>query len=159
MQILIGVKAITTPLPKIIRHDDEKYYFDPVLKQKQPFPSINESPRISLSVVVPAYEEEQRCEFDIGFIILTIFLLISYFCSNLVPKMLDEALEYLEKRSQMDATFQYEVIVVSDGSKDSTVDVALAYSEKYTADKVRVLNLTQNRGKGGAVRLVSYNSL
>lgn len=69
--------------------------------------------------------------------------------------MLDEALEYLEKRAQMDATFDYEVIVVSDGSKDSTVQVALSYAKKYTADKIRVLELIKNRGKGGAVRLVS----
>lgn len=69
--------------------------------------------------------------------------------------MLDEALNYLEKRSQADATFQYEVIVVSDGSKDSTVQVALQYGKKYTAEKVRVLELIKNRGKGGAVRLVS----
>lgn len=71
--------------------------------------------------------------------------------------MLDEALDYLEKRSQADATFQYEVIVVSDGSKDSTVQVALQYGKKYTADKVRVLELIKNRGKGGAVRLVSFS--
>lgn len=76
-----------------------------------------------------------------------------------VPKMLDEALDYLEKRSQKDVTFQYEVIVVSDGSKDSTVQVALAYSKKYTVEKVRVLELIKNRGKGGAVRLVRDFSL
>lgn len=68
--------------------------------------------------------------------------------------MLDEALSYLEKRSKTDATFQYEVIIVSDGSKDSTVEVALAYAKKYTAEKIRVLDLIENRGKGGAVRLV-----
>lgn len=69
--------------------------------------------------------------------------------------MLDEAFEYLEKREQSDATFQYEVIVVSDGSKDLTVEIALRYAKKYTTEKVRVLNLIKNRGKGGAVRLVS----
>lgn len=66
-------------------------------------------------------------------------------------------MEYLEKRSQIDATFQYEVIIVSDGSKDSTVEVALQYAKKYTSDKVRVLNLVKNRGKGGAVRFVSFS--
>lgn len=70
--------------------------------------------------------------------------------------MLDECLEYLENRSQTDATFQYEVIVVSDGSKDSTVEVALQYTKKYSANKIRVLDLIRNRGKGGAVRLVSF---
>lgn len=69
--------------------------------------------------------------------------------------MLDEAMEYLENRSQKDSTFQYEVIICSDGSKDSTVQVALAYSKKYTCEKVRVLDLIKNRGKGGAVRMVS----
>lgn len=34
---------------------------DPVTKTKQPFPSINESPKIALSVIVPAFDEEQRC--------------------------------------------------------------------------------------------------
>ena len=32
--------------------------------------------------------------------------------------------------------------------------VALGYTEKYGADKVRVLTLVKNRGKGGAVRMV-----
>lgn len=72
----------------------------------------------------------------------------------LVPKMLDECLEYLEKRASADASFQYEVIIVSDGSKDRTVEVAQTYSKKYSANKLRVLALTENRGKGGAVRLV-----
>lgn len=70
--------------------------------------------------------------------------------------MLDECLDYLEKRTQKDATFQYEVIVVSDGSKDSTVEVAQQYAKKYSANKIRVLELIKNRGKGGAVRLVSF---
>lgn len=72
--------------------------------------------------------------------------------------MLDECLDYLEKRSAKDLTFQYEVIVVSDGSKDSTVEIAHQYAKKYSANKVRVLALTKNRGKGGAVRLVNYNN-
>jgi len=33
--------------------------------------------------------------------------------------------------------------------------VALLYSEKYGTDKVRVLTLVKNRGKGGAVKMVS----
>ena len=32
--------------------------------------------------------------------------------------------------------------------------VALKYSEKYSTNKVRILTLEQNRGKGGAIRLV-----
>lgn len=32
--------------------------------------------------------------------------------------------------------------------------VAMSYTEKYGDDKVRVLTLVKNRGKGGAVRMV-----
>lgn len=65
--------------------------------------------------------------------------------------MLDECLEYLE--NHVKSGFTYEVIVISDGSTDKTVDVAQTYASKYNT--LRVLNLTENRGKGGAVRLVS----
>lgn len=73
--------------------------------------------------------------------------------------MLDECLEYLEKQLSVDPAATYEVIVVDDGSKDKTSAVALGYSEKYSSDKLRVLTLVQNRGKGGAVRLVSRTRL
>lgn len=69
--------------------------------------------------------------------------------------MLDECLEYLEKRKNAGLT--YEVIVVSDGSTDKTVQVAQRYAEQY--ETVRVLALVKNRGKGGAVRLVSRHLL
>lgn len=67
--------------------------------------------------------------------------------------MLDECLEYLERRRAKGLT--YEVIVVSDGSTDKTVQVAQNYVERF--DTVRVLALVKNRGKGGAVRLVCRN--
>lgn len=69
--------------------------------------------------------------------------------------MLDEALDFLEKRREKNKDFKYEIIVSSDGSRDKTVEVALKYSQKYGSDVVRVLDLNPNRGKGGAVRLVS----
>lgn len=67
--------------------------------------------------------------------------------------MLDECLAYLEKEHQQKGS-TYEVIVVSDGSIDGTVSLGLKYSQRYTTNKVRVLELIENRGKGGAVRLV-----
>ena len=46
----------------------------------------------------------------------------------------------------------YEIIVVSDGSRDRTVDVVLEFSRKHKLDDVlRVVTLEKNRGKGGAV--------
>lgn len=71
--------------------------------------------------------------------------------------MLDECFEFLEARRKDSRQFTYEVIVVSDGSKDKTVEVAQKYTRKYGANLCRVLDLSTNRGKGGAVRLVSNN--
>lgn len=65
--------------------------------------------------------------------------------------MLDECLECLEPRRP---ALTYEVIVVSDGSRDSTAEVAREYTKKHGPDTVRVLELETNRGKGGAIRLV-----
>lgn len=67
--------------------------------------------------------------------------------------MLNECVEYLNEREKKDPGFSYEIIVVSDGSRDKTVEVASKYSLKHSSEKVRVLELIKNRGKGGAVRL------
>ena len=42
---------------------------------------------------------------------------------------------------------------MDDGSADTTTEVGLGYVDKYGCDKVRVLSLAKNRGKGGAVRM------
>lgn len=73
----------------------------------------------------------------------------------LVPVMLEECLDYLEKKLNSDPSCTFEVLIVDDGSNDKTTEVGLSYSTKYGCDKVRVLTLSTNRGKGGAVRLVS----
>uniref|UniRef100_A0A914XGV7 Dolichyl-phosphate beta-glucosyltransferase n=1 Tax=Plectus sambesii TaxID=2011161 RepID=A0A914XGV7_9BILA len=88
-----------------------------------------------LSVVVPAMNEQER-----------------------LPAMLDDCLPYLEKRAKDDPQFTYEVIIVDDGSRDGTADVGFNYSLRYSADKVRVLKLPKNVGKGGAVRCGTLRS-
>lgn len=69
--------------------------------------------------------------------------------------MLNECIEFLEDRQRNNSSFNYELIIVSDGSTDKTVEVAHKYAEKMGSIKVRVLALEKNRGKGGAVRLVN----
>jgi dolichyl-phosphate beta-glucosyltransferase len=93
------------------------------------FYSIFQEAIISLSVVVPAYNEDVR-----------------------LPKMLDEAIYHLDSKSRRDPSFSYEIIVVDDGSRDSTCKVVLSYSKIYGTNKIRLLRLHQNHGKGGAVR-------
>lgn len=104
-----------------------------------------------VSVVVPAYNEEER-----------------------ITTALDEAVEYLDAafgrpgRGKVDGfpgahkralrgygppgVSGYEIIVVSDGSRDKTVEVVLEFSRKRELhDVLRVVKLEKNRGKGGAV--------
>ncbi|XP_033098308.1 dolichyl-phosphate beta-glucosyltransferase-like isoform X2 [Anneissia japonica] len=127
---------ITSPMPDLRRFDSEKYFLNPNNgNEKVPFPSIDDPPSVELSVVVPSYNEEER-----------------------LPIMLDEALLYLENRQKEDSSFTYEIIVVDDGSKDKTSEVALEYCKKWSVGKIRVLTLAQNRGKGGAVRLGVFSS-
>ena len=70
--------------------------------------------------------------------------------------MLHEALTYLEAAyASTSASSSYEVIVVDDGSRDATSRAALDLAEERRGkggEKVRVVTLRRNRGKGGAVR-------
>lgn len=134
MQLAIVLKATTTPFPIIKRHKDEEYFKD-ATGNKHTFPSLDDEPSKTLSVIIPAYEEEKR-----------------------LPVMLDECMDFLENKSKNEPNFSYEVIVVSDGSKDKTVQVAMKYCEKYSTEKFRILDLVENRGKGGAVRMGMLSS-
>lgn len=131
---LIIVAMSTKPYPDLGRYDSEKYFLNEK-QEKCLFPSINDPASVELSVIVPAYNEEER-----------------------LPMMMDEALEYLEERKKKLKSFTYEVIVVDDGSKDKTTQTAQSYCNKYGSDKIRVLTLTKNRGKGGAIRLGMFSA-
>ncbi len=72
--------------------------------------------------------------------------------------MLDECIGYLENKLALDQQSTYEILIVDDGSSDETTKVGLKYSLEYGCDKIRVLTLVKNRGKGGAVRLVIVSS-
>ncbi|KAG9745495.1 nucleotide-diphospho-sugar transferase, partial [Aureobasidium melanogenum] len=129
-------------------------------------------PEVLVTVVVPAYNEEQR-----------------------MSGMLEEAVEYLQStfpQSQSQSTSSdkpkgWEILVVNDGSTDKTIDTALSFARDHqlsthpptpagpwssnhgpktrskSAPKIetvpttiphgsiRVISLEENRGKGGAV--------
>uniref|UniRef100_A0A2R5LKZ9 Dolichyl-phosphate beta-glucosyltransferase n=1 Tax=Ornithodoros turicata TaxID=34597 RepID=A0A2R5LKZ9_9ACAR len=123
--------ATTTRTPLIIRYEDEMTFKDPAQPGTRiPFPHLKDEPTIDLSVIVPAYEEEKR-----------------------LPPMLDECLEHLENKQKSNKSFKYEVILVDDGSRDRTSEVGLSYCLRHGSERVRVLTLVKNRGKGGAVRM------
>eukprot|EP01101_Sappina_pedata_P000203 TRINITY_DN10206_c0_g1_i1.p1 TRINITY_DN10206_c0_g1~~TRINITY_DN10206_c0_g1_i1.p1 ORF type:complete len:335 (-),score=128.95 TRINITY_DN10206_c0_g1_i1:79-1038(-) len=107
----------------------EKTYLDPTTNNRHEFSSITENASIYFSVIVPAYNEEER-----------------------LSVMLDETLEHLKSRHQADSSITFEIIIVDDGSKDQTSKVALEYVAREGTDRVRLLRLAQNCGKGGAVK-------
>jgi dolichyl-phosphate beta-glucosyltransferase len=124
-----------------------------------------EKPELFMSVVVPAYNEEER-------------LIV----------MLEETVDYLEHAygtladqasndqgkgkkgkngsvrqrktgnghiADDDASKGWEILLVSDGSTDRTEEVAFEFARDHQLSlhpgSIRVITLTQNRGKGGAV--------
>ena len=81
-------------------------------------------PKLDLSIVIPAYNEESR-----------------------LPKTLDLIFAYLNARP-----FRAEILVVDDGSSDRTAEIANAARQKYPA--LRLVSNGKNRGKGFSVREV-----
>ncbi|KAG7198217.1 hypothetical protein KM043_005624 [Ampulex compressa] len=122
----IFLYTTTQPYPKVWRHEKEKVFHNFSTKSMEKFPSLQDDWSVHLSVIIPAYNEEER-----------------------LPPMLDECLEYLEKREKLGLT--YELIIVNDGSTDKTVSIVEEYAVKYK--NIKMLSLVKNRGKGGAVRL------
>ena len=130
--LICGIVTAKHP-PQINIHDSEKTYKDPNVSaggscSDCTFPSMTDKASIELSVVIPAYNEENR-----------------------LPSMLVETVDFLEKRKTETPTFSYEIIIVDDGSGDKTTDVGISYTKVLTSEKCRVLTLARNLGKGGAV--------
>ncbi|CAI5941990.1 unnamed protein product [Closterium sp. NIES-64] len=105
------------------------YMEDPTSVDKVPLPSLFAPAEKYLTVVCPAYNEDRR-----------------------IAATLDEIISYVQERSAKDAAFTYEVLVVDDGSTDSTVAVVFDYVKRLGIDRVRVVKQRVNHGKGAAVR-------
>jgi len=75
-----------------------------------------------LSVIIPAYNEEKR-----------------------ITKTLEEIDKYLSKQA-----YDYEIMVVSDGSKDRTAEVVKSLTSRIK--NLNLIDMKENRGKGYAVR-------
>ncbi|KAL2329563.1 hypothetical protein Fmac_017144 [Flemingia macrophylla] len=102
---------------------------DPSSLKQVPCPHIVDPATKYISLIIPAFNEEHR-----------------------LPGALEETMNYLQQRSSKDPSFSYEVIIIDDGSADETKRVAFEFVRKYTVDKVRVILLGRNHGKGEAIR-------
>lgn len=118
---------------------------------------------VAVTVVVPAYNEEDR-------ILPTLLEMVEYLDANfgrhptptpppisppgsaiLSPRAAHKKRQVL-LAAREPVTSGYEILVVNDGSRDRTVEVALQFAREHGLhDIVRVVSLERNRGKGGGV--------
>lgn len=88
------------------------------------------APLISLSIVIPAYNEAGR-----------------------LPSTLEELRDFLERpgvRALLGGGV--EILIVDDGSRDGTATAVAAHAELFEQGTLRVHSLPANRGKGAAIR-------
>lgn len=76
---------------------------------------------MKLSVVIPVYNEEKR-----------------------LPPTLDDILEYLKTQK-----YDWEIVLVNDGSSDKTIEIVSAYQKKEK--RIKLVNNKKNQGKGAVV--------
>ncbi|OBT64225.1 hypothetical protein VE03_06863 [Pseudogymnoascus sp. 23342-1-I1] len=134
---------VTSPLPLACWHDDWlAHRASSAAGTTDKDTSHIEPATLAMSVVIPAYNEEERLE-----------------------TMLEEAVAYLDatygrassnpsksKTNSKPEPQGYEILLINDGSTDSTITTALRFSHAHALhDTLRIISLHRNRGKGGAV--------
>ncbi|XP_035756156.1 dolichyl-phosphate beta-glucosyltransferase isoform X3 [Egretta garzetta] len=101
-QVCMIAHVTARNMPTLHRHEEEKFFINDE-GRKESLPSIHDPATRELSVVVPSYNEEDRCK---------IFLVLR--------KRRKSICCYSNNAEKRDPSFTYEVIVVDDGSKDQT---------------------------------------
>jgi cellulose synthase/poly-beta-1,6-N-acetylglucosamine synthase-like glycosyltransferase len=95
-------------------------------------------PSCSLSVIIPAFKEATREPQSLKGTLLA-------------------AVEHLQEYALTDKQFSWEIIVVDDGSPDSTADSVIEWTNHLPClNHIRVFSLPRNMGKGAAVKTGMY---
>ncbi|KAH8173349.1 glycosyl transferase family 2 domain-containing protein [Sarocladium implicatum] len=137
----------------------ERQVAEQTIRPQEAYPTPDagaiEPAQLHLSVVFPAYNEEDR-------VLPTLEEAVAWLDEHigrpdsLRPTSRPSSKRHSRSRSRDGAPQQsasgYEIIVVNDGSRDKTVDVVLNFAkDNGLHDVLRVVNLERNRGKGGGV--------
>jgi len=127
LYIIVHIALIVlSPAPVIPTPEEKTYLSSTSPKTPQPLPSLSEPASVQLSVVIPAFNESTR-----------------------LPPMLRTTLTHL---ATIRPARTYEIIIVDDGSSDTTSKVALALASSNPTADIRVVRLRRNGGKGAAVK-------
>lgn len=127
LQIYISLILASSP-PVPILPSERQYLSAASPITPLPLPRLSDNhASVDLSVVIPAYNEVTR-----------------------LPTMLETTINHLT--SSVCRGRSYEIVIVDDGSTDSTSALALQLAQKYKKSDIRVVKLEVNLGKGGAVR-------
>jgi len=119
--------VLLSPAPRHAHASEKTYRSAKSPKESLPLGSIGDPASVDLTVVVPAYNETTR-----------------------MPGMLEAAVRHLTTQAPRGRT--YEFVIVDDGSSDGTADLALKFAVAHPKSDIRVVQLEENAGKGGAVR-------
>ena len=120
-----------------------------------------EEPEVFMSLVVPAFNEEER----LGIMLTEAVEYLQHAYGNEARKTkangtrakrkdATQALQNGHADANSGQLAGWEILVVSDGSTDKTVDTALQFARDLggkSSSCIRVISLHKNRGKGGAV--------
>ena len=120
-----------------------------------------EEPEVFMSLVVPAFNEEER----LGIMLTEAVEYLQHAYGNEAPKAqangnhtkrkdATQAFPNGHAESNSSPLLGWEILIVSDGSTDKTVETALQFARDLrgkSASYIRVISLHENRGKGGAV--------
>ena len=95
---------------------------------------LDQSHSCTLSVIIPAFKEATRVPQSLKGTLLA-------------------AVDHLQGHERSNTQFSWEIIVVDDGSPDGTSDSVILWTNHLPcADRIRVVRLPHNMGKGAAVK-------
>ncbi|KAF6761791.1 Alg5-prov protein [Ephemerocybe angulata] len=150
--------------PPILTHPSELTYLSATnLKEPLSLPKLEDPASVELSIIVPAFNETERLP---AMLDATVSYLEGEGWQNAStthkskvrtgktsPSPNGNGNVSAKKRKQNGSKRTFEIIIVDDGSTDSTSSFALSLARtKYPNTDIKVVTLEKNIGKGGAVR-------